>query len=302
MKKIHVTLLEISAIVLFIAILATLGIFKYNEVFNHFPRYTVEFADIDGLEVGAPVRLAGVHAGHVTKQELKNNKILITFKITDRDIKIPRGSVADIEFTGLAGSKSLEIKPFKAKTDRSVFLHPIEPLRVGSLMEVQSIISEATLEFFEGILAFLDEHGNKAKNNLRQTADVIGEKAIMLEDMGKNIETQREDAVKRAEDLKNLASEAEKNIAYLNKTVTDLTENKAMQENFRKIKKSARDLSKIAENGKIEEIGEKVEGLNHKLEKIKDKELAYIEEFNENLKSASKKIQELIKELQKEQE
>ena len=63
--------------------------------------------DVDGLIVGSPVRMMGIEVGHVTKIKPIKDEVFVRFIITEKDLKIPQGTVATVEFSGMAGSKSL---------------------------------------------------------------------------------------------------------------------------------------------------------------------------------------------------
>ena len=65
--------------------------------------------DVDGLIVGSPVRMMGIEVGHVTKIKPTNEEVFVKFILTDDSVKIPQGTVATVEFSGMAGSKSLEL-------------------------------------------------------------------------------------------------------------------------------------------------------------------------------------------------
>ncbi len=71
--------------------------------------YNIYMQDVDGLIVGSPVRMMGIEVGHVTKIKPTNEEVYIKFVITDENITIPQGTVATVEFSGMAGSKSLEL-------------------------------------------------------------------------------------------------------------------------------------------------------------------------------------------------
>lgn len=71
--------------------------------------YSIYMPDVDGLIVGSPVRTMGIEIGYVTKIKPTNEEVYVKFVITNDDITIPRGTIATVEFTGLAGSKSLEL-------------------------------------------------------------------------------------------------------------------------------------------------------------------------------------------------
>ena len=65
--------------------------------------------DVDGLIVGSPVRIMGIEVGHVTTIKPTNEEVFIKFVLDDKTIEIPQGTVATVEFNGMAGSKSLEL-------------------------------------------------------------------------------------------------------------------------------------------------------------------------------------------------
>ncbi len=71
--------------------------------------YTIFMNDVDGLIVGSPVRMMGIEVGHITKIKPTNEEVYIKFIITDDTVILPQGTVATVEFSGMAGSKSLEL-------------------------------------------------------------------------------------------------------------------------------------------------------------------------------------------------
>ncbi len=93
-------------VVFFIVAVSTIiylnGVKKAND-------YTIFMQDVDGLIVGSPVRMMGIEVGHVTKIKPTNEEVYIKFIITDKNITIPQGTIATVEFSGMAGSKSLEL-------------------------------------------------------------------------------------------------------------------------------------------------------------------------------------------------
>lgn len=73
--------------------------------------YQIFLPDVDGLIVGSPVKYLGVQIGYIEKIKILSDEVYLKFVITDNDIKLPKGSIATVEFAGLGGSKSLEIYP-----------------------------------------------------------------------------------------------------------------------------------------------------------------------------------------------
>lgn len=94
-------------VVLIIVSCSSLGlIFKDKHDEND---YQIFLQDVDGLIVGSPVRMMGVEVGYVTKIKPTNEEVYVEFIIKNRDVYIPQGSVITVEFSGMAGSKSLEL-------------------------------------------------------------------------------------------------------------------------------------------------------------------------------------------------
>lgn len=71
--------------------------------------HSIYLPDVDGLIVGSPVRMMGIEVGHVTNIKPINDEVFVKFMIKDKNIKIPQGTQATVEFSGMAGSKSLEL-------------------------------------------------------------------------------------------------------------------------------------------------------------------------------------------------
>lgn len=74
-----------------------------------YPLY-IKFDFISGLEVGAPVRLAGYKVGEVTELKLlpKEQKAMVEIEISE-DYKLPKDSKARIDTSGIMGEKYIEL-------------------------------------------------------------------------------------------------------------------------------------------------------------------------------------------------
>ena len=104
----HSAELLIWLVVLFIILsLATLGVFLKEK--NDDNDYQIFLDDVDGLIIGSPVRMMGLEVGHITKIAPTNGEIYVKFVLTNPDVYIPQGTIATVEFSGMAGSKSLEL-------------------------------------------------------------------------------------------------------------------------------------------------------------------------------------------------
>lgn len=73
--------------------------------------YQIFLQDVDGLIVGSPVRMLGVAIGYIEQVKIVGDTVYVKFVLNDKNMSIPKGSIATVEFNGLGGSKSLEIYP-----------------------------------------------------------------------------------------------------------------------------------------------------------------------------------------------
>lgn len=97
------------AILSFIIIISIFLTIRYHDSFES---HKIYLPDVYGLIVGSPVHLMGVPIGYVTKTKIiKEDVILVKFKITDRSVHLPKNTLATVEMYGLGGSKSLELYP-----------------------------------------------------------------------------------------------------------------------------------------------------------------------------------------------
>ncbi len=104
--------IELSIWLFIFLVITAFAVFLFYKHEESFEYHRIKMPDVDGLIVGSPVNLMGIPVGYVTKTKIMNDdEVLVKFKLTNRDIKVPKGTVATVEFSGLGGSKSLELYP-----------------------------------------------------------------------------------------------------------------------------------------------------------------------------------------------
>ena len=200
---------------LFIIIAVIIG-FTYSfakaDQKNH--SYYMFFKDVDGLAKGSPVRFMGYQIGYVRDVKVFDESIFVSFLVTQKSVYIPEGSVANVEFYGLGGSKSLEIYPPSsdiANPNGEIILTK-NPYRVDDyyksgtqinrLLEGISTRTSASLDAFSGSnfnLHFLNNNAQKINNMLQSFVnnndDVIANAIKKLSDFNKkykNIKTNKD--------------------------------------------------------------------------------------------------------------
>lgn len=78
-------------------------------------QYQIFISDVDGLIVGSPVKYMGVQVGYVSYVKLLPNEVYVKFVLHDKEARLPKGVVANVEFSGMGGTKSLELYPATEK-------------------------------------------------------------------------------------------------------------------------------------------------------------------------------------------
>ena len=99
-------LIWLTVVLIFVGIISLTYIHREKNDTND---YQIFMPDVDGLIVGSPVRMMGIEVGHVVKIKPIHDEVYIKFVITEPNIVVPQGTVATVEFSGMAGSKSLEL-------------------------------------------------------------------------------------------------------------------------------------------------------------------------------------------------
>lgn len=149
-------LIEIIIWTILLAIIFSGIIFTYSKIFVEPNIYTIQFKDIDGITEGSPVRFMGLNVGYVRKLKSQSKHVNVQILITKKDMKIPNGTVARIEFYGLGGSKSVELMPPDGSCDVGIL--------TDSTIRIADIIHEATglvrvVEEIEKYVKGLDKAG-----------------------------------------------------------------------------------------------------------------------------------------------
>lgn len=142
---------------------------KYN-VKKNFNTYQIFLPDVDGLIVGAPVRVMGIHVGYVNQIDIVGSDVYVKFIITQQDVKIPRKTIATVEFSGLGGSKSLELYPPTEKgviTDKLLIAQ--SPKRIHDSLGLLSDMFDKVINITYDVSNFMDQVGLIKNEHIEQT-------------------------------------------------------------------------------------------------------------------------------------
>lgn len=187
MKK--AILAEIFIWGLILTILYAIGFLAYDKFYIEPNTYIVQFKDIDGITKGSPVRFMGINVGHVRKLKSKDKHINVDMLITQKNMQIPNGTIARVEFYGLGGSKSIELMPpdgscnVGISTNKTIRLNDVAKETKG-LVEIIEAIEKYTKgldragmqRFLEKIRDIKDDDINNIGDKFDTIGDDIGNK------------------------------------------------------------------------------------------------------------------------------
>lgn len=143
-------------ILFFISGTIMLAKYYYKKTFN---TYQVFLTDVDGLINGSPVRYMGIQVGYINQVNIVGEDVYVKFVVTQKNFKIPKGSMTTVEFTGLGGSKSLEIYPPKApdKLLSDKILIPQSPKRISDSLGVLNDMFDKIMKITYDVSNFMNE-------------------------------------------------------------------------------------------------------------------------------------------------
>ncbi len=191
---------------LIVILIITAAAFLFNiHTKNNNNEYNIFMPDIDGLIVGSPVRTMGIEVGHVTKIKPTNEEIYVKFVLHDKTTKLPQGTKATVEFSGMAGSKSLELylPNEKSYIDSTVPMLSVEsPKRLhdafGLLNEMFKTIGDMiyrSSHFTRKVseIEFPESNGNikDAKEFLNYTNEIIDIQQQRVDNLGKALDERK---------------------------------------------------------------------------------------------------------------
>ena len=159
-------------------IIAGIRIHRYNQ-YKELTTYQIFMSDVDGLIVGSPVKFMGVQVGYISKISIVANEVYVKFIITEKGVKIPKGAIATVEFSGLGGSKSLEIyQPNKESIASEKLIVVNSPKRLHDSLGLLNDMFDKIDSISSRLSYFAREVGLDEKK---------GKPAINIDDIRKNV-------------------------------------------------------------------------------------------------------------------
>ena len=149
---------EIIVWTILLGIVFTCFIFGYSKLFVEPNVYNIQFKDIDGITKGSPVRFMGINVGYVRHLKSDKKHIDVQILITKKNMKIPNGTVARVEFYGMGGSKSIELMPPDGSSNVGIL--------TGDNIRINDVVLEAiglvdAVEEIEKFVKNIDKYATK---------------------------------------------------------------------------------------------------------------------------------------------
>jgi phospholipid/cholesterol/gamma-HCH transport system substrate-binding protein len=161
----------VGLVLLFVAIELTLGLGLFGD------RYTLRatFRDVQGLDVGADVRVAGLKAGRVSGMQLEQDHVQVDMAL-HRAIKVKKDSVARLDFRALSGERFVAIS-LGSPTAKDA--EPGDTL-IGETPASFSDVFDQLADVAESVNDLTERLGADAERLLAGLADVVEENRTAL--------------------------------------------------------------------------------------------------------------------------
>lgn len=202
-------LIEITILTVVFALLFCGLFFGYSKIFVEPNTYNIEFIDIGGITKGSPVRFMGMNVGYVRKLKTKDKYINVQILITKKNMKIPNGTVARVEFYGLGGSKSIELMPPDGSCDVGIIT--ANTIRIGDvakelsgLVDIIEIIEQYVKSINKDKAVFLINTMNKVHNdNLNNMQDEFAEMQKIIFNKAESIKNKQKETSSKIKNMNN---------------------------------------------------------------------------------------------------
>lgn len=133
------------------------------------------FNDVDGLIKGSPVKIQGYQVGYVSNIAIVNEDVFITFIITDKKLEMPENLSATIAFTGMGGSKSLELFVPPEGSKAKNYITTIEPRRLQDFYFYQNQIARNIVTMTTNFLEMFDAKNTELLKNFIKTPTMLND-------------------------------------------------------------------------------------------------------------------------------
>lgn len=164
-----------------------ISIYVYNAEVRKRYTYYVFFHDVDGLIKGSPVKMQGYQVGYISNISLVNNEVFVTFIITDKTFTMPKEMTATVEFTGMGGSKSLDLRVVNNPKGTENIISALEPRRLQDFYVYGNQIAQNIVFVTSDFMTLFDEKRLAQIKYFVRHPKVIDDSHKMLDDLDKTV-------------------------------------------------------------------------------------------------------------------
>lgn len=169
---------------------------KYKEL-KALPTYQIFMPDVDGMIVGSPVKYMGVQVGYIKTIKLLHDNAYVRFVITEDNLTLPQGVIATVEFSGLGGSKSLELYPPDENEHTDNLIVVKKPQRLNDSAKLLGIMYEKIDSISLKFTSFGNKMGVIQENSMEIDPDSMGQNIRQANEFADNLIKTRENFIKR---------------------------------------------------------------------------------------------------------
>ena len=212
------TIVEILIWISILAVVTGGVVFVHHKFYVKPNTYTIRFKDIDGITKGSPVRFMGINIGHVRKLTSVDKSVIVQIFVTQKNLKIPKGTLARVEFYGLGGSKSIELMPSNSKDAQGIVT--TDTIRIADVAKSAKSFVQI-LELMDKYAQSLDK--SKLQNILENiegtNPDKIREVENEMNKFNHQISTKVKDVKEKQSNMVKTINKADETVLKINKFV-----------------------------------------------------------------------------------
>lgn len=215
----------VGLVLLFAAVELTLG----TGVLQRRYRLFATFRDVQGLDVGADVRLAGLRAGRVESMQIDGDRVRVALDI-DRGLELKKDSIARLDFRALSGERFVAL---------SLGTPTAKPAEAGDTLE-----GEAPASFGDAI----DRLSSVADSINDLAANLNTNSTRLLSSLADVVEENRSALGTLTQSLASVTDKLDRGSGTLGLLVNDPTLYQKATAAMGDVQQSVQDLGRIAEN------------------------------------------------------
>jgi phospholipid/cholesterol/gamma-HCH transport system substrate-binding protein len=168
----------VGLLLFLVALELTLGLGLLRE---RYPLYAT-FRDVQGLDPGADVRLAGLRAGRVDSMRIEGDRVVVKLAIND-GVEVKKDSVARLDFRALSGERFIALSlgsPTATPAAPGDVLEGETPASFGDVVDQFATVAENVSDLAESLRANTDRLLVSLADVVEQNRDALGNTAQHL--------------------------------------------------------------------------------------------------------------------------